>query len=231
MDVTQLGNWTLTYFSVTGSSVDGDLSAVAVGGTTHVGDEQIADAEAYGAPGIVFRPRAPETIKGKKVGAEAQAARTPDGLVPLSWRDLRWNNAYPAPKEGSVAFVGYGGGFLALEDTSAAHKPTRATLYVPYAYSGDTPTKAMVISMDPEAETLMVIHGEGYAITFDKDNGITARADETTWWNMKPGQFTAVANKIILQGNVALGASPSTAIPLATPTATPSASVFVSSPT
>lgn len=179
-DVTAFSNWTISFLEITGSTVYGPHSAVLVGGGAGVGSleegdeaggEEAQDAEAYGAPGLVFRPRPPEEVDtpdGKqRLTAEAMAARTADGLVPLAWRDLRFNRVFPNPKAGTVALVGYGGGFLAFDDTSADsgdQKATVETLYCPYEFTNGVPSKAMAVILDPEGEAVSVVHGDGAAV-------------------------------------------------------------------
>jgi len=237
-----LSGFLVSFMRVVGSTVVGRHSAVLVGGEGAVGDldsddetasgESAPDAEAYGAPGIVFRPRPPDA-SGDQLAAEAMAVRLGGKLTPVAWRDLRLNRRYPEPKAGSVALVGYGGAFLSFDDAASSGpedgKASKATLYVPYAYAGGTATKAHVLAFDPDGESVMLVHGDGFAVVLDKDNGITMRADSTTWLNLKPGEFTVCASKVVLQGNVALGANPTAAVPLlAGPASPPSPSVFVS---
>jgi len=237
MNLSALTSFVASFVRVLGSTVAGKHSAVLVGGDGAIGalddqdpgasGEQFTDVEAYGAPGIVFRPRPPETVGGDELSAEAMALRTGGGLVPVAWRDLRLNRRFSAPKPGSVALVGYGGGFLAFDDTS--DKTSSATLYVPYSFSGGVPTKAHVISLDPVAESVSIVHGDGFAVVLDADNGITLRGGTSTWLNVKDGEITLVANKIVCQGNVALGAQPLAATPLtAGPVAPTRPSVFLS---
>lgn len=205
-------------------------------------DEREIDSEAFGAPGIVFRPREPETIRTPngefyaEVGAEAMVARR-GRLTPLAWRDLRLNLRFPAPKPGSVAMVGYGGGFVSLDDyVPPSQDPglrpyeilqaTRFTIYVPaLTAQQSTPAKAHAIIVDPETSAISVIHADGMAIVLT-DEGITLRAGDSTWIKMEDGAITIAASKIVLAGNVALGASPATAVPIAPTVVSPS--VFVS---
>jgi hypothetical protein len=245
-DVTAFSNWTVSFLEVTGSTVYGPHHAVLVGGGAGVGSfdeddalggEQAQDAEAYGAPGIVFRPRPPEDVStpdgSQRLAAEAMAARTGDGLVPMAWRDLRFNRVFPAPKPGTVALVGYGGGFLAFDDTagnSGDQKATLGTLYVPYQFSGGVPAKAMVITVDPETEALQLIHGDGFAISMTPDEGIVMRADAETFARMKPGEMLFHAAKIMLKGNVYLGAQAEVGVPLLAGGASPPCPTLYLSP-
>jgi NAD-dependent dihydropyrimidine dehydrogenase PreA subunit len=229
-EVSQFSNWTLSYFRVTGSTVDGHHSAVLVGGSGAVGGftddpedegETESETEAYGAPGVVFRPRPPEEVDTpdgpRTLAAEAMAARVGEKLVPMAWRDLRFNRVYSNPRAGSVALVGYGGGFLAFDDTTEDSGDQRATvcvLYCPREFSGGVHSKAHAIILDPVENTVAILHGDGMALVMDEDNGITCRADRTTYWNLQPGKFTCVADSINLRGNVALGANTLAAVPL-----------------
>lgn len=139
---------------VVGSTVVGKHSAVLVGGDGGVEGESVTDAEAYGAPGIVFRPRPPSVPSGEveELAAEAMALRTPAGLIPVAWRDLRLHRRFPSPKVGTVALVGYGGGFLSFDDADG--DTTLATLKVPYG------AKAHTITLTPDG-SLTLLHGDG----------------------------------------------------------------------
>jgi hypothetical protein len=237
MNLPFLSGVVLSFVRVLGSTVVGEHSAVLFGGEGAVDDvddplklgasDTFTDAEALGSLGLVVRPRPPETIQGKVLGAEGIGARLGSSTVPLGLRDLRLNRRFGSPKPGSVALVGYGGGFLAFDDTDS--KETRATLYVPYSFAGGFPAKAMTIAIDPEAESMMLVHGDGYAVVLDKDNGITLRGDGSTWLRVGQGKIEMVAASISARGIVALGADTSAAVPLLPSLATqPTPSVFFS---
>lgn len=195
LDPTIWGNLTLSTVAITGSSVSGPLNAVVMGGDG-TADDTAQDEDAFGAPGIVFRPRPPGKTAGNdgqqyEVGAEAIAARMGDRMTPFTWRDLRFNKVFPAPKPGTVALVGYGGGFLSFDDTGA--QETLATLYVPYSNG----TKAHAIIVDPENESVKVVHADGMALLLENDRAILKN---------KPGNaYVEVgADGIILNGNTKL---------------------------
>lgn len=229
VDPSIFGDWNFSHLSVTGSTVYGPHSAVLMGGDSGVGSttegeeqgETSQDAEAYGAPGIVFRPRPPESVSTpdgtQVVGAEAMAGRTPDGLVPLAWRDLRFNRAFPAPKPGTVALVGYGGGFLSFDDSDDLE--TIGALYVPYANGA----KAMSISFDPELEALSIIHGEGQAILLQDDGSIQMQSpDASSWIRLENDMITVMSKLLILNGGAVVVGDPTGAIvPLAPGGASP----------
>jgi hypothetical protein len=218
--------WSVSTMQITGSSIaDKPFGAVLMGGDGTVAGEGPQSAEAFGAPGLVFRPRPPSDETGSdgqqyRVGTEALGARMGDELIPFTWRDLRFNKAYPSPKPGTVALVGYGGAFLSFDDTSALE--TRATLYVPYADN----TKCHTIVIDPSQDAIGIVHGDGLAIGMTGAGGIVARADGGTTWTLKPGLFQVVATKIVLQGVVSAGANTTSAVPVS-PTSV-SASVYLS---
>lgn len=240
MNLDFLSSALLTFVRVIGSTVVGEHGAVLLGGEGAVGDvddpidsgssDKFAASEAYCSPAIIWRPLPPTLPNGappktpedttRTQAAEGIGARLGAHTVPLGVRDLRINRRFPNPKPGTVALVGYGGGFLSFDTDLRDKGPAgvdfqnKATLYVPYAYSGGAPTKAMTIAIDPEAESMMLIHGDGYAVVLDKDNGITLRGDDATWLAVKPGKIELVAASIQARGNVALGADTSSAIPL-----------------
>jgi hypothetical protein len=70
---------------------------------------------AFGAPGVVWRPRPPENGKV----TETIWARLAGKLLPIAWRDLRWHKAAPSPAVGTIMLVGYGGGYLRFKDVDA----------------------------------------------------------------------------------------------------------------
>jgi hypothetical protein len=240
MKAHELAGWVSTFLKITGSTIAGKHSAVLVGGVGLAGGlgsvdeeddgEQVTDAENYGGLGLVSRPRVAETIDGDKLTAEALGMRKAGDIVPVAWRDLRLNRRFPAPKPGTIALVGYGGGFLSFDDPADGSADGGAvTLYLPYAFSGGTPGKAHAITLSGDGESIAVVHGDGLALTMDPTNGITLRADNATYLNLAPGKFEVVAAHSSLRGNVALGADTSSAIPLLPGTASqPTPSVFFS---
>jgi hypothetical protein len=235
--VSYLSDWALSFVRVIGSTVVGEHSAVLWGGEGAVGDvddplgegpgEKFIDKEQYTGP-VVWRPRPPADVGGKQVGAEGIAVRKGGGLIPLVARDLRLQRTLP-PKVGTTGLSSYGGGFLSFDDNAA--EESVMTLYVPYAFVDGVPTKAHAIIVDPTDgnESISITHGEGYQLSLTKEDGLVALLDADTFLRAKPGEFTLQAPKIMLKGNVYLGASAETGIPLlAGPASPPSPSVFVS---
>lgn len=228
-----------TYMRVIGSAMIGNV--VTVGGVGLVGafNRDLDDANdgegfdgstVFGGLGLVFRPRPPEQVDGQKVSAESYGVRKGDEKTPWTWRDLRLHRRFPAPKPGTIALVGYGGGFLSFDDsTDGSGNGGVSTWYLPYAFSGDTPAKAHVITMSGDSESLAIIHGDGFALSMDPTNGITMRADSQTWLTLKPGIFQVFAASCQMQGNVALGQNLASALPLLPGIASqPTPSVFFS---
>lgn len=237
----ELAGWVSTFVKITGSTIAGKHSAVLVGGSGLAGGlgsvdddpddgEGVTDAENYGGLGLVSRPRVAETLDGDKLTAEALGMRKSGDIVPIAWRDLRLNRRFPAPKPGTIALVGYGGGFLSFDDGADSPDGSVVTLYCPYAFDGNhVAQKAHVLTFDPTTEAVALVHGDGLALTMDPDNGITMRADSQTWLTLKPGEFTVFAAKSTIQGTVVLGQNPAGASPvLPGPATLASASVFLS---
>lgn len=198
--------WTVTTMQITGSSVaDKPFGAVLMGGDGTVPGEGPQGAEAFGAPGLVFRPRPPSSETGTdgqiyKIGAEALGARMGDELIPFTWRDLRFNKVYPAPKPGTVALVGYGGAFLSFDDTDALE--SRATLYVPYAGG----TKAMSVIIDPEGESMSLVHGDGMAVILANAMVLIKNASGDAYHQLDADGHTLNGNTKIV-GGVDVGGS------------------------
>lgn len=228
MTPTRIGNWVTVSLAVTGSTVDGPHNAVLFGAAGIAGlaeddaGETGQDLDAYGAPGIVWRPRAPEEIDGETVGAEAVGLRVSDDVLPAGWRDLRWNRRFPSPKPGTVALVGYGGGFLSFDDAAAADG-TIQVLYCPYAYSGGTPTKAHSIILDPEEESITIVHGEGQSALLQSDGSIRLQSpDGQSFVQIEDGKITLQSGQIVINGGaVVIGNPLGPIVPLAAGPASP----------
>jgi hypothetical protein len=219
-------------------TLDITLQVLGIGGIE--GDD--ADGEAspaqvnYGPLGLLSRPLPPDVSTGKTRFADVVCLKTSDGLLPIAWRDLRINAAFPdGVKEGTVAFAGYGGGFYSLDLTSGLSGSQKANIHViycPYSYSGTTPGKAHAIVLDPTTgnESVSITHGSGYQVSLTHE-GVNINIDSSTFLCMTPGTFTVNAAKIILQGNVAVGHNAAVAIPFSGgPAMPPSSSFFYSTP-
>lgn len=243
MSFSAFSAWVASFMRIGGSSVSATgHSAVLLGGEGTVGDledaegelpgEQVEETEAYGVPCIVWRPRAPSTVdignRQEELAAEAMALRIGERLVPVAARDLRINRKFPNPKVGSCAFVGYGGGYLGIDDT--ATQESMVTLYVPYSFSGDTPSKAHCIQLDPDSGAVKIVQGDGYAIFLDPDNGITLRdATGQNYVQLKDGQLTIVGD-VCIRGNLVIG-NPVGAVPVVgVPPGSPIHPMFYASP-
>lgn len=163
MNPASLSGFVTTFFRILGSTVVGQHSAVLEGlegGVSGFGSldedvpgEQMTDVEAYGALGLVVRPRPPEQIGDNVLAAEGIGIRTPAGLLPVARRDLRLNRRFPAPGVGTVALVGYGGGYLSFDDAEGGES-TLVTLKVPYG------AKSHTITVTPNG-SLKLLHGDG----------------------------------------------------------------------
>lgn len=189
--------------------------------------ETASDQEVITALGIIARPRKPAKGSDNITRyAEALGIRTLDGTLPIGARDRRLHEKFPAPKEGTIAFVGYGGAFLAFDDTtsdSGDEKATLVTLYVPYEYSNGVASKAMLLTFDPLADALSLVHSAGLALSMSADQGIVFRGGNAgTFGQIKPGLILFHADSIILKGNVSAGAKPETATPVIASSASPS---------
>jgi hypothetical protein len=159
---------------------------------------------AYSALGIISRPRAPE--KGEQ--ADVIGLRRADGVVPIAWHDIRIDRAFPdGPAKGTVALVGYGGGFHSLTDTptnSGDQKATVHVIYAPYQFTAGVPAKAHTIVTDttPGNESVQVVHGDGYFITMNAGKGIQMLVDEHTSIQIEPSSVPGTPGKIKLMGQV-----------------------------
>lgn len=213
MGFDSFSSFIVTAMRVIGSTVFGPHSAVLVGGEGQVGalteddvdepGERVEDAAAYGGFGLVFRPRPPEQVDGEELGAEAMALRLAGQMTPIAWRDLRLNRKFPAPKPGTVALVGYGGGFLSFDDTAA--KESLATLYVPYAHDASgVPQKAHAIVVDPD-EGLTVVHADGAALSLTEEAAILKSPDGTAFVEVRDGKIVLNAPQVVCRGGLLIG--------------------------
>lgn len=214
-----------------GSAIEADSDADETKG--EVGEQ----SEMYGALGILGRPLS-ATGTDKQV-ADAVCIRTSDGLVPISWRDLRLNKAFPNGfPQGRIAMVGYGGGFHTIDLTdqlSGDQKSSIHFIYAPYEFSNGVPSKAMAICLDttPGSENITMSIGggeDGYQFTMNQADGLQVRTPDTgTCFNIRSDEILLTAKKIMLKGNVYVGSQCETGIPLlAGPASPPCPSLFVS---
>jgi hypothetical protein len=194
-------------------------------------------SEVWGALGFVSRPMSPEVVDGQELSAEVVSLRTGDGLVPITWRDLRLNSFFPnGVPEGRVGLVGYKGALHTI-DVNASKTANIQTLYVPYDFDGaGEPQKAMVITLDtsnPGSEHITMSIGggsEGYQITLNETDGLQIRTpNSSTFFNMREDEINLTATKILLKGNVYVGRQAETGVPLvAGPLSPPCPSLYVS---
>ncbi len=203
--------------------------------------ENAVEQLAHGPLGYVGRPLDPDDDGF----AEAIALRIDSGLQPLGWRDLRINRLLnpggsgSTPAKGQLAFAGYGGAFLShsmTEAASGARKANISVLYVPHDFDGsDVPQKAHAIIVDPTDgnSNITLVHSSGCRVTLAEDTGsgpgILLSVNGQTFLRLVDGELAVSAAKILLKGNVYLGAAAELGIPFAGgPAMPPSPSVFLS---
>lgn len=237
-------NQVLEFCKVIASSVGGTntttlYNLTGIGGFDDEDDdgaEQAHEQECFTGLGLIGRPLPPEGT----LFAEAIAARTGDGLVPIAFRDLRLHRALNpsgapvSPANGQLMFVGYGGAFLShamTAENTGSKKGNVVTLYVPHDFDGSgVPQKAHAITLDPSSgnSSISIVHASGAVVTLS-DDGITMAIDGSTFATMRAGEFSVSAARICLKGNVYLGTSAESGLPLLPGVASPpSPSVFVS---
>jgi hypothetical protein len=219
-----------------------DLGGIGSFNETETDDskgEVSPQSEVYGALGFVGRPRNKQTIGGKEYYCETLCMRTSDGLVPISWRDLRLNSFFPnGVPEGRIGMVGYGGGFHTIDltaDNNGDQKTSIHFIYAPYSFSNGTPSKAMAICLDttPGAENISMSIGggtTGFQMTMNEADGVQIRTPNTnTMFNIREDEINLSASKILLKGNVYIGSNTISAVPLlAGPASPPCPTLFLS---
>src|SRR6187551_667365 len=232
------------FVKVVGSALVGGevtFSVQAIGGFGGLdGDDSGANAEqaqgqvGYSALGILGRPLPPEG----SLFAEAAALRVDGGLSPVGWRDMRLQRALQ-PAEGQLAFVGYGGATLShamTADEVGARRANIATWYVPYDFDEDgVPQKAHTIAIDPTPgnSSISLVHASGLFLTLTENAGgapgIAWSVDDATFGRMKAGEVLIQSAKIMLKGNVYIGAAAEAGVPLlGGPISPPCPALFVS---
>jgi hypothetical protein len=229
--------------ALVGASSEPAFNVKAVGGFGAVdGDdsdgagEQAVRQVGYSSLGIMGRPLPPEGA----LFAEAVSLRVDGGLAPFGWRDMRLHRAVNpggsggTPAEGQLVFAGYGGAMLShalTDDPVGSQRANLATWYVPFDFDSDgVPQKAHTIAIDPTPgnSSISIVHADGRFFTLNED-GITWAVDASTFGRMKAGEVLIQAARIMLKGNVYIGAAAEAGAPLlGGPISPPCPSLFVS---
>jgi hypothetical protein len=122
------------------------------------------------------------------------------------------------PGEGTIAFVGYGGGFHSM--SPADGDPDNGTIHVvycPYDFNASgVAQKAHSIVLDPSSgnESISIVHAEGQSIIMTDDGTVQMRSpDGQSYLQVKDGEVAIGAGKITLNGTVFVG-NPLTGVPL-----------------
>lgn len=190
-------------------------------------------AEAFGQLGFLARPLPPYAAGGENRHAEALCMRSSDGLVPIAYRDTRLRMPGSGPSEGTVAMVGYGGGFLSFDPVvnQGQAEATIQVLYCPFDYNSQgTAQKAHAIILDPKSgnESISIVHADGMAITMF-DNSIVMKNHNGTATITLDDSGITMTGQINLAGSVVIG-NPSFAVPMLAGVASPPCSTLFLSP-
>lgn len=225
------GEPTYNVTGIGGFALGSDGSATGEDDSDEAGEQSLPGQFGYSSLGIVGRALPPEG----ELHAEGVALRVDGGLVPIGWRDMRIHRALnpgggnTTPAAGQLIFAGYGGTFLSYSVN--AEGASIATLYVPHDFDADgVPQKAHALVIDPTEgnSSITLVHANGARITLT-DDGIAWAIDDATFGSMRPGELAVNAERILLKGNVYLGAQAEAGVPLLAGAASPpSPSVFVS---
>lgn len=197
--------------------------------------ETATAAEVYSGLGLLGFPLPPGPIPNstdnREVRHEVVCMRSTDGLIPIAHRDIRLQMPGGGPGEGTIALVGYGGGFHSLDPVDEGAGGTIHVIYCPYDFDSEgVAQKAHSIILDPTSgnASITIAHAEGMAITmFDagkKELTLKNAAGDATF-RLDDDGITMTAVTIVLSGGVIVG-DPLTAIPLLPGTASQGSSVF-----
>jgi hypothetical protein len=253
-------DWVFEFCKVLGSSIassaDGTKNPVqyhviGLPGWDLTGDEPTIDldetaaevsseAEVYSSLGMLGRPLPPVEVDGASEHAEVVCIKQADGLLPISVRDIRLRMGGDAPNEGTVAFVGYGGGYHSISpvanddlDQGSIH-----VIYCPYAFdSSGVATKAHSIILDPTDDgvsfpSISIVHAEGMALTMSGEGKkaiLMKNAAGDASFRLDDDGITATAATIVLSGGVIVG-EPVAATALLPGTASQGSAKFFLSP-
>lgn len=180
------------------------------------------EADVYGALGILARPLPPTDADG---AAEVVCIRTADGLVPIATKDMRLRMPGNAPNEGTVALVGYGGGFHSLSPVDGElGKGTIHVIYCPYDFDENgIAQKAHSITLDPSSgnENISLIHADGHAIFLQNDGSVQMQSPNgQSFIKIEDGKITLQSDQVVFNGTVYIG-SPLIGVPMAAGPASP----------
>jgi hypothetical protein len=206
--------------------------------------ERTDNADVFGALGIIGSPLRPTTFDNRDEHAEVACLRTADGLLPLSTRDIRTRMQGNGPNEGTIALVGYGGGFHSISplltksgtNNEIIDSIDGAThvIYCPYDFnSSGVAQKAHSITIDPTSgnESISIVHSGGQAVLLQDDGSIQMQSPNgQSFVKIENGKVTVQADQVILNGSVSIGdpTLASTFPLLAGPTSPPCPRLFLS---
>jgi hypothetical protein len=252
-----VADWVIQFGKVLGSSIAESAGGtskpvqyhvVGISGWDLTGDEPAIDeedtsaevspeADVYSALGVTGRPLQPDITGDASEHAEVVCIRSADGLTPIAVRDVRLRMGGNAPNEGTVALVGYGGGYHSISpvDNTDLSKGAIQVIYCPYDFNAaGVAQKAHAITLDPTPgnESISLVHGEGMAITMSgagkKALMLNNAAGDATF-RLDDDGITMTAVTIVCSGGVIVG-EPITAVPLLAGAASPASTKFYVSP-
>lgn len=198
----------IVFGRVIASSLLGPSKAVVVNlqafedGDSDPNGEGSTEEPVYGPFGVYGRPKPPVTADAAtgtnpEGCAEFVGTRTPDGIQPLVWRDLRISKKMN-PKEGEVGIAQYQGGFVGLKE-NADGNGTDITIYSVKNGSDGAPQKAHLLQFDStdDNSSVMLLHSSGTCVTMNKDGQLVLAHNDGK------GMISIDSDgKILLSGNV-----------------------------
>ncbi|MGB0973177.1 MAG: hypothetical protein ACPGVG_19815 [Mycobacterium sp.] len=178
---------------------------------------QPQESDTWGPVGWFARPKDPvaeaEATPLSPAGAcEAIAWNSPDAAQPMAFRDLRLSSQV-SPDKGDVGMVGYGGGFITIEDNADGDGST-ITLYALRKDSTGAADAAHVVTMDTTAagSHIQITHESGATVQLHQDGGVYLSSSGDTsqsWLSLADGSDGLVvgAASTTIAGGVHLGAN------------------------
>lgn len=167
----------------------------------------------FGFMGLPFDPVL--AADGRPIPNESGSlmyARSGDDIHVFPLENTRLVTKIPRLKNGGS--VQYGGkparpAFSMIDGATGSY-----TLYVPYAFNGDTPGKAHTINVDVRggSESVAIVHGDGMAVTLYQDSVVIKNASGSVYLEVSGSKVT-INGDLQINGSLQFGGAAG-AVPL-----------------
>lgn len=172
-------------------------------------DGDAATTDLHSPYGFLGRPDDPDPTTG--LGAQAFVLYDGDSQHHISSFDPRVITKLPKLTKGGSTQYGKTGAFASIDGTTGTW-----TAYVPYAFSGATPAKACLITVDvssPGNESIVILHGSGSNVSITSQGVTIANSSGSAYVQLTSAGIVLNGNTQLNGGVVAGGTG---ALPLVT---------------